>query len=83
MHAGRQAIPPLSAGSNILTRLKVQHVELFNDIVAEISGVLVRETVQDTILDQADEVTLIDVSPDNLLERLSIQNMASNSAIVC
>ncbi len=60
----------LSAGINVLSTLNVQHVESLNDIVAEISGVQVRETVPDSILERADEVTLIDVSPDDLLERL-------------
>ena len=60
----------LSAGINVLSTLNVQHVESLNDIVAEISGVQVRETVPDTILQRADEITMIDVSPDDLLERL-------------
>ncbi len=60
----------LSAGINVLSTLNVQHVESLNDVVAEISGVQVRETVPDSILERADEVTLIDVSPDDLLERL-------------
>ncbi len=60
----------LAAGINVLSTLNVQHVESLNDIVAEISGVHVRETVPDSILERADEVTLIDVSPDDLLERL-------------
>ncbi len=60
----------LAAGINVLSTLNVQHVESLNDVVAEISGVQVRETVPDSILQRADEVTLIDVSPDDLLERL-------------
>ncbi len=60
----------LAAGINVLSTLNVQHVESLNNIVAEISGVQVRETVPDSILERADEVTLIDVSPDDLLERL-------------
>ncbi len=60
----------LAAGINVLSTLNVQHVESLNDIVAEISGVQVRETVPDSILERADEVTLIDISPDDLLERL-------------
>lgn len=60
----------LAAGINVLSTLNVQHVESLNDIVSEISGVQVRETVPDSILERADEVTLIDVSPDDLLERL-------------
>ncbi len=60
----------LAAGINVLSTLNVQHVESLNDVVAEISGVQVRETVPDSILQRADEATLIDVSPDDLLERL-------------
>ncbi len=60
----------LAAGINVLSTLNVQHVESLNDVIAEISGVQVRETVPDSILERADEVTLIDVSPDDLLERL-------------
>jgi two-component system sensor histidine kinase KdpD len=60
----------LAAGINVLSTLNVQHVESLNDVVAEISGVQVRETVPDSVLQRADEVTLIDVSPDDLLERL-------------
>jgi two-component system sensor histidine kinase KdpD len=60
----------LSAGINVLSTLNVQHVESLNDVVAEISGVQVRETVPDSVLERADEITLIDVSPDELLERL-------------
>ena len=60
----------LAAGINVLSTLNVQHVESLNDVVAEISGVQVRETVPDSILQRADEVTLIDISPDDLLERL-------------
>ncbi len=52
----------LAAGINVLSTLNVQHVESLNDIVAEISGVQVRETVPDSILERADEVTLIDIS---------------------
>lgn len=60
----------LAAGINVLSTLNVQHVESLNDVVAEISGVQVRETVPDSVLERADEVTIIDVSPDDLLERL-------------
>lgn len=60
----------LAAGINVLSTLNVQHIESLNNVVAEISGVQVRETVPDSVLERADEVTLIDVSPDDLLERL-------------
>ena len=61
----------LEAGINVYTTLNVQHIETFNDIVAQFSGVRVRETVPDTIFDQADEVELVDLPPDELIERLA------------
>jgi two-component system, OmpR family, sensor histidine kinase KdpD len=60
----------LAAGIHVFSTLNVQHVESLNDVVSEISGVQVRETVPDALLQRADEITLIDISPDELLERL-------------
>jgi two-component system sensor histidine kinase KdpD len=60
----------LDAGIDVYTTLNVQHVESLNDVVARITGVVVRETVPDSVLEQADEVELIDLPPDDLLERL-------------
>ncbi|HMN29151.1 MAG TPA: histidine kinase, partial [Caldilineaceae bacterium] len=60
----------LAAGIDVYTTVNVQHLESLNDVVAQITGVLVRETIPDTILDQADEIELIDLSPDDLLVRL-------------
>jgi two-component system, OmpR family, sensor histidine kinase KdpD len=60
----------LAAGINVYTTLNVQHLESLNDVVAQITGVQVRETVPDSILDQADELELADLSPDDLLTRL-------------
>src|SRR5262249_33876336 len=60
----------LDAGIDVYTTVNVQHLESLNDVVARITGVLVRETVPDSILDQADEVQLIDLPPDDLLQRL-------------
>lgn len=60
----------LDAGIEVMTTLNVQHVESLNDVVAQITGVTVRETVPDSVLDQADEVKLVDLPPDELLERL-------------
>ena len=61
----------LGAGIGVYTTLNVQHIETLNDIVAQFSGVRVRETVPDTVFDQADEVELVDLPPDDLLERLA------------
>lgn len=60
----------LEAGLNVYTTLNVQHLESQADIVTQITGVEVRETVPDTIFDEAAEVELIDLPPDALLERL-------------
>lgn len=60
----------LSAGIDVYTTLNVQHVETLNDTVARITGIRVRETVPDRVLEMADEIELIDLPPDELLERL-------------
>ncbi|MDB6452578.1 sensor histidine kinase [Falsirhodobacter sp. 20TX0035] len=60
----------LAAGIDVYTTLNVQHVETLNDTVARITNVRVRETVPDRVLEQADEIELIDLPPDELLERL-------------
>jgi two-component system sensor histidine kinase KdpD len=60
----------LSAGISVYTTVNVQHIESLNDVVAQITGVVVRETVPDRIIEQADEVELIDLPPDDLLQRL-------------
>ena len=60
----------LAAGSDVYTTLNVQHLESLNDIVGGITGIRVAETVPDHVFDAADEVTLVDLPPDDLLERL-------------
>lgn len=60
----------LDAGIDVHTTLNVQHIESLNDVVARAIGVHVRETVPDSIVDEADEVEVIDLAPDVLLERL-------------
>ena len=60
----------LDAGINVYTTMNVQHLESLNDVVAKITGVQVRETVPDSVLEQADEIELIDLPPDELLQRL-------------
>ena len=57
-------------GIDVYTTVNVQHIESLNDVVAQITGVIVRETVPDRIFEQADEVELIDLTPDDLLQRL-------------
>ncbi len=61
----------LEAGVNVYTTLNVQHVESLNDLVNRVTGVTVRETVPDRILDEADEVEFVDLPPEELLKRLA------------
>lgn len=58
------------AGIDVYTTLNVQHLESYNDLVERITGVQVRETVPDGALEAATEIELIDLSPDDLIERL-------------
>ncbi len=60
----------LTAGITVYTTLNVQHVDSLNDVIAQVTGVTVRETVPDSVLEGADEVELIDLPADALLERL-------------
>ncbi|MCX5514124.1 two-component sensor histidine kinase [Kaistia algarum] len=59
------------AGINVWTTLNIQHVESLNDVVQRITGVRVRETVPDTALQKADEIILVDLPPDELIQRLA------------
>jgi two-component system sensor histidine kinase KdpD len=71
-HAKRwqDVVELLDNGMDVYTTLNVWHLESLNDVVARITGVSVRETVPDSVLEQADEVDLIDLSPEDLLQRL-------------
>jgi len=60
----------LAVGIDVYTTVNVQHIESLNDVVAQITGVIVRETVPDKVVEQADEIELIDLTPDELLQRL-------------
>jgi two-component system, OmpR family, sensor histidine kinase KdpD len=60
----------LAAGINVYTTLNIQHIESLNDVVAQITGIKVRETVPDSLLERADEVELVDVTADVLQQRL-------------
>ncbi len=61
----------LDNGISVFTTLNVQHLESRSDIVAQITGITVRETVPDEIFEMADEVELVDLTPEELLQRLS------------
>src|SRR5258705_7683354 len=70
-HAKRwqDVVELLDAGIDVYTTVNVQHLETLNDVVAKITGVVVRETVPASVFEQADEIELIDLPPDELLER--------------
>ncbi len=61
----------LAAGIDVWTAVNIQHLESLSDVVSRISGVLVRETVPDTVIDRADEVVVVDITPAELITRLS------------
>lgn len=61
----------LKAGIHVYTTVNVQHIESLNDIVASITGVVVRERIPDSVFDSADQVKLVDIEPDDLIERLT------------
>ncbi len=65
----------LAVGIDVVTTLNIQHLESLNDLVASITGIRVRETLPDRILDQADEVELIDISPHALRQRMKHGNI--------
>ncbi|HEY2445474.1 MAG TPA: sensor histidine kinase KdpD [Rhizomicrobium sp.] len=60
----------LAAGIDVYSTLNVQHLESLNDVVAKITKVRVNETVPDSMLDRADDVELVDLTPEDLLQRL-------------
>jgi two-component system sensor histidine kinase KdpD len=60
----------LKSGIDVISTVNVQHLESLNDAIFELTGVRVRETFPDRILDEADEVVLVDLSPEELKERL-------------
>jgi two-component system, OmpR family, sensor histidine kinase KdpD len=60
----------LDAGIDVYTTLNIQHLESLNDVVAQVTGVIVRETVPDGVIDEASEIEVIDLPPDELLVRL-------------
>src|SRR5229473_7358465 len=61
----------LAAGIDVYTTLNIQHVESLNDVVAQITRIRVRETLPDSVLDKADEIELVDLTPVDLIQRLN------------
>ena len=60
----------LAAGIDVYATLNIQHVESLNDVVARITRIRVRETVPDSVIDKADDIELIDLTPEDLIQRL-------------
>lgn len=60
----------LQAGINVYTTVNVQHIESLCDLVASITGIIVRERIPDRVFDEADQVELVDIEPADLMERL-------------
>lgn len=65
----------LCHGINVITTLNIQHLESLNDVVKQITGIVVRETIPDYIVERADEVVVIDITPDALQNRLQRGNI--------
>jgi two-component system, OmpR family, sensor histidine kinase KdpD len=60
----------IAAGIDVFATLNIQHVESLNDVIARITRIRVRETVPDSVLDQADDIEVVDLSPEDLIKRL-------------
>ncbi len=60
----------IAAGIDVYTTLNVQHIDSLNDVVARITRIRVRETVPDSVIDKADDIELIDLTPEDLIQRL-------------
>jgi two-component system sensor histidine kinase KdpD len=67
----QDALELLEAGIDVWTTLNVQHLESLNDLVERVTGIVVRETLPDHLLDEADEVEFVDLPPEDLLRRLA------------
>ncbi len=65
----------LDAGIDVYTTLNIQHIESLNDVVAQITGVIVHETVPDSVIDEATEIEIVDLPPPELLQRLREGNV--------
>jgi two-component system, OmpR family, sensor histidine kinase KdpD len=61
----------LAAGIDVWTTLNIQHLESLNDVIQKITRVRVRETIPDSVFEEADEIVLVDLPPDELLKRLA------------
>lgn len=71
----------LNAGINVITTLNIQHLESLNDVIKTITGIIVRETIPDYIVEKADEVVMIDITPDALQNRLKRGNVYNSEKV--
>ena len=71
----------LAAGIDVFSTVNVQHLETLNDQIAEVTGTRVRETVPDAVLGDADDVVLIDLTPQSLIERLLAGKIYPNDRV--
>lgn len=65
----------LQRGINVITTLNIQHLESLNDVVKRITGIAVRETIPDQVVERADEVVVVDITPEALQNRLKRGNV--------
>ncbi len=72
-HAKRyqDVVELLEAGIDVYTTLNIQHIESLNDVVAQITGMKVRETIPDRVIDAVNDIELVDLPPDELIKRLA------------
>jgi two-component system sensor histidine kinase KdpD len=71
----------LNAGINVISTLNIQHLESLNDVVRQITGIKVRETIPDKIVNNADEIVVVDITPDALQNRLKRGNVYKNEIV--
>lgn len=71
----------LESGINVITTLNIQHLESLNDVIRQITGVTVRETIPDHIVQNADEVVVVDITPDALQNRLKRGNVYKSDKV--
>jgi two-component system sensor histidine kinase KdpD len=71
----------LNHGIDVITTLNIQHLESLNDVIKQITGITVRETIPDRIVEDADEVVVVDITPDSLQNRLKRGNIYKEQTI--
>lgn len=73
----------LNAGIDVYTTVNVQHIESLNDTVASITGIMVHERIPDSVFDNASQVELVDIEPQELMERLQAGNVYNSAQTEC